>query len=95
MTTQPIIHKEIVVKGRVQGVGFRANAKHIADLLGIQGYIKNLPDKNVWIVAEAEAQVLDDFLNWCRKGPALSEVKEVDIITGEVQHINGFTILHG
>ncbi|WP_349317244.1 acylphosphatase [Chitinophaga sp. MM2321] len=94
MTTTSIEHKEIIVKGRVQGVGFRVNAKHIADLLGVQGQIKNLPDKNVWILAEAEAVVMEEFLAWCRKGPALAKVTELEITGGNVENISGFTILH-
>jgi acylphosphatase len=94
MTAKLIVHKEIIVKGRVQGVGFRANAKHVADLLGVQGQIKNLADKSVWIVAEAEEDVMNDFLVWCRKGPAFSQVRELEVISGNVQHYNGFTILH-
>lgn len=94
MTINSIVHKEIIVRGRVQGVGFRANAKHMADLLGVQGQIKNMPDESVWIVAEAEEELLEQFLAWCRKGPAFSQVKELEITTGPVQHIKEFTILH-
>jgi acylphosphatase len=94
MTTKSIVHKEIIVKGRVQGVGFRANAKHVADLMGVQGQVKNLPDGNVWIVAEAELSAMEDFLAWCRGGPAEAVVKELEISTGNVQHLTGFAILH-
>ncbi|PSL48139.1 acylphosphatase [Chitinophaga niastensis] len=94
MVTKSIVHKEIIVKGRVQGVGFRANAKHVADLMGVQGQVKNLPDGNVWIVAEAELPVMENFLAWCRTGPAGSIVKELEISTNSVQHIKGFAILH-
>lgn len=94
MTTRSIVHKEIIVRGRVQGVGYRANAKHIADLLGVQGQIKNMPDKAVWILAEAEETVMEDFLAWCRKGPAFSKVTEMEISQGPVQGMKGFTILH-
>ncbi|NSL91121.1 acylphosphatase [Chitinophaga solisilvae] len=93
MTTRSIVHKEILVRGQVQGVGYRANAKHIADLLGVQGMIKNMPDRSVWILAEAEESVMDNFLAWCRKGPAFSKVTEMEITMGAVQHIQGFTIL--
>lgn len=94
MTTKSIVHKEIVVRGRVQGVGYRANAKHIADLLGVQGQIKNMPDKAVWILAEAEEPVMEQFLSWCRKGPAMAKVTEMEISVGPVQQVSGFTILH-
>ncbi|WP_212005812.1 acylphosphatase [Chitinophaga sp. HK235] len=94
MTTKSIVHKEIIVRGRVQGVGYRANAKHMADLLGVQGQIKNTQDKAVWILAEAEETVMEEFLTWCRKGPAMAKVTEMEIIVGPVLQVVGFTILH-
>ena len=94
MATKTIVHKEIIVKGRVQGVGFRANAKHVADSMNIQGQVKNLLDGNVWILAEGEVQPMEAFIAWCRSGPAMAAVREVGIIDGSVQHIKGFTILY-
>ena len=94
MATKTIVHKEIIVKGRVQGVGFRANAKHVADSMNIRGQVKNLLDGNVWILAEGEELVMEDFIAWCRSGPAMAVVKEVEIIDGSVQNIEGFTILY-
>lgn len=82
------------MRGRVQGVGYRANAKHMADLLGVQGQIKNTQDKAVWILAEAEETVMEEFLTWCRKGPAMAKVTEMEIIVGPVLQVVGFTILH-
>ncbi|RAJ88208.1 acylphosphatase [Chitinophaga dinghuensis] len=94
MATNSIVHNEINVKGLVHGVGYRANAKHMADLLGVQGSVKNLQDGSVWIVAEASTDAMKTFLDWCRKGPRHSEVREVIVIPGEVTHIKEFTILH-
>lgn len=48
--------------GRVQGVGFRFTAEDIANDLGICGWVKNLRDGRVEVVAEAEEEVLKDFL---------------------------------
>jgi acylphosphatase len=94
MTTKTIVHKEIIVKGRVQGVGFRANAKHVADSMNIQGQVKNLLDGSVWILAEGEEPSMEAFIAWCRSGPAMAVVREVEITDGSVQHIKGFTILY-
>ena len=52
----------IVYSGRVQGVGFRFNAEYIAEKLGVKGWVKNLKDGRVEIVAEAEEEVLKKFL---------------------------------
>ena len=58
----------ILYSGRVQGVGFRFTALNIAIELGIQGWVKNLSDGRVEIMAQGEEEVLKDFskrLNRC------------------------------
>ena len=52
----------IYYSGRVQGVGFRFTAQDLANDLGIRGWVKNLRDDRVEIIAEAEETVLKDFL---------------------------------
>ena len=52
----------ILYSGRVQGVGFRFTAENIAIELGIQGWVKNLSDGRVEIMAQGEEEVLKDFL---------------------------------
>jgi acylphosphatase len=49
--------------GQVQGVGFRFTAESLAHDLGVSGWVKNLRDGRVEVVAEAEEQVLKDFLD--------------------------------
>ncbi|MCX5702405.1 MAG: acylphosphatase [Candidatus Omnitrophica bacterium] len=49
--------------GTVQGVGFRFTAQDIANDLGIKGWVKNLHDRRVEVVAEAEEEALNNFLN--------------------------------
>jgi acylphosphatase len=52
----------IVARGRVQGVGFRAAAKHLANRLHLQGYARNLADGSVEIYAQGKKDTLDQFL---------------------------------
>ncbi|MCW3464339.1 acylphosphatase [Chitinophaga nivalis] len=94
MVARSIVHKEIIVRGRVQRVGFRANAKNIADMMGVAGVIKNLSDGSVWISAEATPLVMEDFLAWCKAGSPNAEVTALEITEGTVQHLTGFTILY-
>ena len=49
--------------GRVQGVGFRFTTEDIASDLGVTGWVKNLRDGRVEVVAEAEEEVLKEFLD--------------------------------
>lgn len=57
---------EFIVRGRVQGVGFRRSVKSIANDLGVRGTIQNLEDGTVKIIAESEKDVLDKFLRIIR-----------------------------
>jgi acylphosphatase len=64
--------------GMVQGVGFRFTAQDIANDLGIKGWVKNLRDRRVEVVAEAEEEVLNNFLNKIHQYFS-RYIKEVDI----------------
>jgi len=74
------IRYKIMVRGRVQGVGFRWSAVREAQNRGITGYVKNLLDGNVYIEAEGSEEQLNAFVEWCRKGPGLCFVESVTTI---------------
>ena len=57
------------ISGRVQGVGFRHSARSNARYHGITGFVKNKPDGSVYIEAEGSRNQLDEFVEWCKKGP--------------------------
>jgi acylphosphatase len=59
----------VLVFGTVQGVFFRANTVSIATKLGLKGFVRNLPDGSVEIIAEGERQLLQELLDWCSHGP--------------------------
>ena len=63
--------------GRVQGVGFRWSAVREAGRRGITGLVKKCPDGSVYLEAEGERECLDEFVEWCRKGPGPEYVKSV------------------
>ncbi len=69
----------IWVSGRVQGVWFRATAREIANRLGLKGWVRNLPDGRVEIVAEGDESALDEFIKWCWEGPPLARVEDVEV----------------
>ncbi|UOQ42793.1 acylphosphatase [Halobacillus salinarum] len=60
---------QIIVHGQVQGVGFRATTKNIADQYQIKGWVKNTADGSVEIEAEGESQNLEEFISEIKKGP--------------------------
>lgn len=66
-----------VVSGRVQGVWFRASTREKADELGVRGYVKNLPDGRVEIVAVGEEEKVDALLEWASQGPPGARVKDI------------------
>jgi acylphosphatase len=60
-TSEPI-RRQVLYYGRVQGVGFRYTTASIARRYPVVGFVRNLPDGSVELVAEAEPLVLDQFL---------------------------------
>ncbi len=67
----------LVINGLVQGVFYRGTAKKIADELGVTGWVKNTPDDNVEAVVTGTEEQLQQFIEWCKKGPVMAEVKDV------------------
>lgn len=83
----------LVIKGKVQGVFYRATAKDVADLIGIKGWVRNLPDDNVEIVATAAEDVLQKFIAWCKQGPPRAWVDEVVVEEMDPGEFKGFKII--
>lgn len=67
-----------LIRGRVQGVGFRYEARSQAKALGLTGWIQNLPDGGVELWAEGTVSALDRFQRWLQKGPPGANVESVD-----------------
>ena len=72
----------LVVRGRVQGVYFRATAQREARQHGLSGWVKNRQDGSVEIVAEGEEDDVKDFLSWAHSGPSTARVDDVDVRWG-------------
>lgn len=85
--------KNIIVKGRVQGVGYRFSAKHTAEKMNITGTVKNLPDGNVEIYAFGEETNISNFINWCHEGPVRANVTQLTVIDLPFQNFTKFSIL--
>lgn len=67
-----------LVRGRVQGVGYRYYALRAAEQLGVSGFARNLPDGSVEVVAEAPDAALTAFEARLRSGPSFADVSNVE-----------------
>lgn len=72
-----VICKRLIVKGRVQGVGFRWFVHQHASKLGVFGFVRNLPSGDVECVAEGDDELVERLVAKLRKGPAFSKVREL------------------
>lgn len=70
---------QLIVRGMVQGVWFRASAEKAAGQHGVSGWVRNCPDGTVEIFAEGTQQGVEAFIHWCRGGPPLARVEAVDV----------------
>lgn len=84
------IHKNITIKGRVQGVFFRASACRMAEQLGVGGIVKNNPDGSVYAEAEGTAGAVRQFIDWCSEGPKAAHVTSLEVTEGKIQHYEYF-----
>lgn len=69
----------IKIYGQVHGVGFRYYAGQTARELGLAGYVRNLPDGTVEIVAQGQKEDLEKLIEWAKSGPRYSRVERVDV----------------
>jgi acylphosphatase len=86
---------KLIISGRVQGVCYRWFTRDTSVELGLTGWVRNLPDGTVEAVVEGERDKLEQLLGWCRRGPDLARVTDIQAEweegTGEFQD---FTIRH-
>jgi acylphosphatase len=75
-------HIHALYTGRVQGVGFRFTAEESARQLAVVGWVKNLRDGRVELVAEADEKILSQFLNEIKTGPMRNFIKDTEVTWG-------------
>lgn len=68
----------LIVKGRVQGVYFRASTQREAKRLGLSGWVRNRPDGSVEILTEGEEVSIRELYGWAQKGPSAARVERVE-----------------
>jgi acylphosphatase len=86
-----VVRVRIRVRGRVQGVWFRASAEREAARLGVSGFARNERDGSVLVEAEGAPATVDAMVAWCRIGPPRAEVTDA---TTESMPATGSTAFH-
>ena len=87
----PTVH--LLIKGKVQGVYYRATAREKANALGITGWINNTPVGHVEMIASGNSSQLEVFIGWCKKGPPAARVGAIEHTAVEEAYFETFTIL--
>jgi acylphosphatase len=86
------LRAHVIIHGLVQGVWFRASTKDEANRLGVNGWVRNLPDGSVEALFEGEKKKVEEIVGWCHRGPSGARVAGVDIAwepyKGEFQHFD-------
>lgn len=73
----------LYIRGRVQGVFYRASARQEAVRLGLTGWARNCPDGSVELVAQGPRPLCEELLRFCHEGPPGARVDEIDVSWGE------------
>lgn len=82
----------LLIKGKVQGVFYRASAKEVADQLQLTGWVKNTREGNVEAMATGSNEQLQQFISWCKQGPSRAVVNDVQVTFKEEELFDTFKI---
>jgi acylphosphatase len=74
------------IRGRVQGVYFRASIVYEAQNFGLTGWVRNCPDGSVEAIAEGGRDKVEELIAWCRRGPSGARVENVAVDWQAVAH---------
>ena len=85
-------HYNITVKGKVQRVSYRFTAQQKAIKLGLTGYVKNLPNGDVFLEVEGTEENIEKLIQWCYGGPPKAKVTEVDAVEAEMKNFKTFEL---
>ena len=83
----------LIVKGKVQGVFYRASARKMAETLGVTGWIQNTDDGSVEAMASGTEAKLQKFVDWCHQGPVQAYVTHVYVKPVADEEFTGFQVL--
>ena len=85
-----IVRAHLYISGIVQGVFFRSHTQNVAHSLDLAGWVKNLFDGRVEVVAEGPKDKVEQLIQWCHKGPPGASVDNVEVnwegVSGEFKN---------
>jgi acylphosphatase len=84
--------RHLLIKGKVQGVFYRATAKEVAERIGITGWVKNTPEGHVEATVSGTEKQVQEFIAWCRQGPQKAVVTGVDVQDVPDEFFTGFSV---
>jgi acylphosphatase len=86
------VRAHVRVRGRVQGVFFRAETRERARSLGLGGWVRNAPDGTVESAFEGERERVESLVRWMGRGPSLAHVEDIEVAWEEPQGESGFDV---
>jgi acylphosphatase len=87
-----VIRRRVVVRGFVQGIGFRYSAARAARARGVSGWVRNRPDGAVEAVFEGEPEAVEAMVRWSEEGPRGADVRGADVFDEPLEGLDGFGI---
>jgi acylphosphatase len=84
--------RRVLVSGWVQGVWYRETCRRVAEDAGVTGYVRNLGDGRVEVVAEGPGPAVERLVAWCREGPPRAVVRQVEVQREDPEGLAGFSI---
>ncbi len=88
------IRKRVIVKGIVQGVGFRWFTRRHATRLGLGGFVKNMPDGSVLVEIEGDPELVNTLIDELKRGPSHAVVEEVIVEDVPIKNEKVFRIAY-
>ena len=79
-----MIARRLIVRGRVQGIGFRYATAGAAEACGVAGWVRNRVDGTVEVFVQGDADAVARAIDWCRRGPPAARVTAVEVAEAPV-----------
>ncbi|MBS3176380.1 acylphosphatase [Candidatus Woesearchaeota archaeon] len=84
---------KLVIKGDVQGVSFRGFVRKFAAMLNLTGFVQNIEEDKVLVVAQGKEKDLRTLKTFCEKGPTFAKIKKIEEEWGEAtEKLEGFEV---